>query len=77
MRRRVLDSEDRARDRELVALLEQEPPVVIGTAKHDPTRDRHAHAAGAQACVLKPPYREALLAAREAAPAGRRRGESS
>ena len=77
MQRRVLDFEDRAHDRELVALLEQELPIVIVTATDDPTRNRDAPSARAQACVLKPLRKEALLAAREAALACRRRGKSS
>ncbi len=77
MQRRVLDFEDRAHDRELAARLEQELPIVIVTAKDDPTRNRHARSARAQARVLKPLRNVALLAAREAALACRRRGKSS
>ena len=77
MQRRLLDFEDRAHDRELVALLEQELPIVIVTATDDPTRNRHAPLARAQACVLKPLRKEALLVVRKAGLACRRRGKSS
>lgn len=77
VQRRVLDFEDRAHDRELVALLEQELSIVIVTATDDPTRNRHARSARGQACALKPLRKEALQAAREAALACRRRGKSS
>jgi CheY-like chemotaxis protein len=41
-------------------------PVVMLTATDDPALNRRAYAAGAQACVLKPFRREALLAVLDA-----------
>lgn len=66
---------------EACRLLRQDPrlqdvPVVIVTASDDPALNRHAYAAGAQACILKPLREEALLVTLEAALAGKRRGKS-
>jgi CheY-like chemotaxis protein len=67
---------------EACRLLRQDPqlqdvPVVIITASDDPALNRHAYAAGAQACILKPLREEALLVTLEAALAGTRRRKSS
>ena len=67
---------------EVCRLLRQDPrmqdvPIVIITASDDPALNRHAYEAGAQACVLKPLRRKALLITLEAAMAGMRRGKSS
>lgn len=67
---------------ETCRLLRQEPrsqevPIVIVTASDDPALNRHAYAAAAHACILKPLREEALLVTLEAALAGRRRQESS
>ncbi len=67
---------------EVCRLLREDPrmegvPIVILTASDDPALNRHAYAAGAQACVLKPLRQKALLVTLEAALAGRRRGKSS
>ncbi|HSC70308.1 MAG TPA: hypothetical protein VLH58_03095 [Candidatus Methylomirabilis sp.] len=68
MPRRVLVIEDNANDRE---------PVTTLTASEDPALNRHAYAAGAQACILKPLREEALLVTLETALAGMRRETSS
>jgi CheY-like chemotaxis protein len=65
---------------EACRLLRQDPrlqdvPVVIVTASDDPALNRHAYAAGAQACILKPLREGALLVTLEAALAGKRRGK--
>jgi CheY-like chemotaxis protein len=62
-------------------LLRQKPqtqriPVVIITASDDPALNRHAYAAGAQACLPKPFRKEALVTAIEAVLAGRGRSTS-
>jgi len=67
---------------EVCRLLRQDPrlqdvPIVIITASDDPALNRHAYEAGAQACVLKPLRRNALLITLEAAMAGMRRGKPS
>ncbi len=41
-------------------------PVVMFTASNDPALTRRAYAAGAQACILKPFRREALIAVLQA-----------
>jgi len=53
---------------EVCRILRQGPktrqiPVVMLTASDDPHLNREAYAAGAQACVLKPFRKEALIAA--------------
>ncbi len=67
---------------EVCRLLRQEPrlqdvPVIIVTASDDPALNRHAYAAGAQACILKPLREGALLVTLEAALTGMRREKSS
>jgi len=67
---------------EVCRLLRQDPrmqdvPIVIITASDDPALNRHAYESGAQACVLKPLRRKALLITLEAAMAGMRRGKPS
>ncbi len=66
---------------EVCRLLRQEPrlqdvPVIIVTASDDPALNRHAYAAGAQACILKPLREGALLVTLEAALTGMRREKS-
>jgi len=66
---------------EACRLLRQDPrlqdvPIIIVTASDDPALHRHAYAAGAQACILKPLREEALLVTLQAALAGMRRGKS-
>lgn len=51
-------------------------PIVIVTASDDPALNRLAYAAGAQACLVKPFRKEALLTAIEAVLAGIERGKS-
>ena len=48
----------------------QQVPVVIVTASDDPALNRLAYAAGAQACLIKPFRKEALVAVTEAVLAG-------
>jgi CheY-like chemotaxis protein len=67
---------------EVCRLLGQDPgargvPIIIVTASDDPALNRHAFAAGAQACVPTPLRQEALLVTLKAALAGTRREKSS